>query len=200
MIIDESTKTIFLHNPKCGGTFFQKSYKRCHPTYPFQLYWSLLDKETNVDLTHINIHTLPRFVPDYLDYRVLTFVRNPYNRFVSAFQTAASFDPELKIFFEQHEFNAKKVCKYLLSCDYQEQDYFLRNLKRPWFMPQSNYFDHRTTVLKYESLSDWNFILRAFNIHDAEVVIPEDKNMDDETRRMIRDLYFEDDSVFALYE
>lgn len=67
LIIDEFTKTIFLHNPKCGGTFVKKSYQKHYPAYPELLYKVRVGyfKEANVYGAHIDINNLPRFLPDY---------------------------------------------------------------------------------------------------------------------------------------
>ncbi|MCD7968760.1 MAG: sulfotransferase family protein [Alistipes sp.] len=196
MIVHELTKTIYLHNPKCGGTFLQKEYERHHPNYSFSLYWSLPNPETNLDTSHIHIKAIPRFFPDYKDYKFITFVRNPYNRFVSAIKTGAGLDGELNKVFSSLDHDPNKICKFLLAQNYRVQDSFLRNYSRPWFLPQSCYFDNSTIILKYESLADWQFIMNLFGMKDSQVRIAADKNVDPETCAMLRRLYFDDGILY----
>lgn len=200
MIIDEKTKTIFLHNPKCGGMFFRRSHWSSHHDCASKDYLKLYDEELNVDLGHINLGNLPRFVPDYQDYKMITFVRNPYNRFVTALKTAAIHREVIKHIGDQCQWETKAICNHLLSLNYSEQDALLRSTSIPWLNPQSNYVSASTIVLRFESLADWQFLMNVFNVTDAQVSIRPDYEVDDETKAMIRDLYFDDEVILKMYD
>lgn len=200
MIIDEVTKVIFLHNPKCGGTFFREIHYESHHSWAPTIYWKLYEQEVNADLGHINLHNLARFVPDYQDYRIIAFVRNPFNRFVTGFKTAAGHRRNVREIGDRFAWNTHNICKYLLSLNHYEQDVILRNPDTPWLNPQSNYVSSSTITLRFESYADWQFLLNVFKITDAPVKIREDYDVDDDTKRMIRQLYFDDDIIFQMYE
>lgn len=199
MIIDEETKVIFLHNPKCGGIFFRNCHFNSHHNHASSDYLKLYDKDLNVDLGHINLSNLPRFVPDYQDYRIISFVRNPYNRFVTALRTAALHRSVIKNMGELYNWNTKKICEYLLSLNYSEQDALLRNLSIPWLNPQSNYVNPSTITLHFESRADWSFLMNIFKVTNADVHIRPDYELDDDTKKLIRDLYFDDEAIFNMY-
>lgn len=84
MIVDKERKVIYLHNPKCGGTFLRDLYIEKYGKTKATKWWGLFTPECNTDLGHITYEDLSRFVPDWKDYRVIMMVRNPYNRFYSA--------------------------------------------------------------------------------------------------------------------
>lgn len=115
-------------------------------------------------------------------------------------KTAAGHRQQVREIGERFEWNTHEMCKYLLSLDWYEQDAILRNPVIPWLNPQSNYVSPSTITLRFESYADWQFLLNVFRITGAEVTIREDYELDDETKRMIRQLYFEDDVVFRMYE
>lgn len=200
MVIDETTKVIFLHNPKCGGTFFRKSYFNCHGLSNAYDYWKLYDETVNTDLGHINLQNLPRFIPDYKEYKIISFVRNPYNRFISGFKTASQYFPEIKRLGERYGWNMTDICNELSILNYREQDLFLRNPSIPWLNPQCYYANSHVIVLRFESYNDWDFLLNLFCITGAKVHIREDYELENDTKMLIRDLYFDDENIFKMYE
>lgn len=200
MIVDETTKTIFLHNPKCGGIFFRKCHFKCHQNHVSRDYLKLYDEEFNVDLGHINLNNLPRFIPDYPDYKIIAFVRNPYNRFVTALKTAATHRVIIKNIGNRFDWDIRKICNYLSSLNYFEQDKLLRSTSIPWLNPQSFYVNSSTITLRFESLSDWQFLMNIFKVTGAQVHIRPSYEMDNETKSMIRELYFDDELIFKMYD
>ncbi|WP_455640362.1 hypothetical protein [Parabacteroides sp.] len=84
MIVDRERKVIYLHNPKSGGTFLRSLYIKKYGQTEATKWWELFTKEHGTDLGHISYDDLPRFIPDWKEYRVIVMVRNPYNRFYSA--------------------------------------------------------------------------------------------------------------------
>lgn len=83
MIVDRERKVIYLHNPKCGGTFLRDIYIEEYGKTEATKWWKLFSKEYGTDLGHITYDDLPRFIPKWEDYRLVTMIRNPYNRFYS---------------------------------------------------------------------------------------------------------------------
>lgn len=83
MIVDRERKVIYLHNPKCGGTFLRDIYIKRYGKTDATKWWKLFSKEYGTDLGHITYDDLPRFIPEWEDYRLVTMIRNPYNRFYS---------------------------------------------------------------------------------------------------------------------
>lgn len=201
LIVDEPTKTIFLHNPKCGGSFIKRMYLNRNPNYPEPLHRlrNRYDIEINVHGAHIDYYNLPRFIPDYKDYKLISFIRNPYNRFVSAMHWSAGSNPKIKQLMQEYLKDIKKICQHLISLDYTEQDSYLRNYNIPWTMPQSRFSGQDIITLKYESKQDWNFLLNLYNINNAEIKIKEDYSIDAETKKMIRQLYYDDEEIFDQY-
>lgn len=200
LLIDDSSKTIFLHNPKCGGTFVKNKYLECHKDFPQRMFFGLHNADSNTDEAHINAFQIARFMPGYKEYRMMAFVRNPYNRFMAAFKTGSYFDTKTRTMWSKYGKDLKKVCEYLLSCDCEAQDNFLRNTKRPWFMPQYLFMRPGVEVLKYESLDDWRRLFDTLGIEGGSVVIKPDYDIDDETKAMVRQLYFDDEELFAMYD
>ena len=77
MLVNHTKKYIFVHVPKCGGTTIQETLLK-HSIF------------ANEDFTMYEFHS-SLLCPDaqrYIDegYAVIAFVRDPYTRFVSAYQ------------------------------------------------------------------------------------------------------------------
>ena len=83
MIVDRERKVIYLHNPKCGGTFLRDIYIEQYGETDATKWWKLFSTQYGVDLWHITYNDLPRFITEWKDYKIVTMVRNPYNRFYS---------------------------------------------------------------------------------------------------------------------
>lgn len=84
MIVDKERKVIYLHNPKCGGTFLRNIYIEKYGKNEATKWWKHFSSEYNTDLGHITYDDLSRFIPDWKEYRIVVMVRNPYHRFYSA--------------------------------------------------------------------------------------------------------------------
>ncbi|WP_102408568.1 sulfotransferase family 2 domain-containing protein [Parabacteroides bouchesdurhonensis] len=84
MIVDEKRKVLYLHNPKTGGTFLRNTYINQYGETDATKWWGVYEETYNTDLGHITYKAIPRFIPDWKDYRIYVMVRNPYNRFVSS--------------------------------------------------------------------------------------------------------------------
>lgn len=74
MIVDKERKVIFLHNPKCGGTFLRDIYIEKYGETEGTKWWGSFTPEYNTDLGHITYNDLSRFIPDWREYRIVVMV------------------------------------------------------------------------------------------------------------------------------
>lgn len=86
MIIDNNHKVLYLHNPKCGGTFLRSIYKEKYGETDATKLCSHYSLKYKTDLAHTTYKDLSRIVPEYREYRIFVMIRNPYNHFVSGFK------------------------------------------------------------------------------------------------------------------
>lgn len=86
MIVDKERKVIYLHNPKCGGTFLRELYIEKYGMSDATKWWKEYTRQYGTDLGHITYLDLPRFIPEWNEFKIVVMVRNPYNRFYSAFK------------------------------------------------------------------------------------------------------------------
>ena len=88
MIISESKKFIFLHNPKCAGTTVRNTLGLFDTRNNYYWLFDEIDGK-KIDKAHLTLNILRRYSPqDFLlfqEYFVFGFVRNPYDRVISAF-------------------------------------------------------------------------------------------------------------------
>jgi hypothetical protein len=88
MIISDTRQFVFLHNPKCAGTTVRETLARFDTTG--NLFW-MYDEWNGVkfDKAHAPLFLMQQKYPAYFErlqrYFVFSFVRNPYERVVSAF-------------------------------------------------------------------------------------------------------------------
>lgn len=88
MIISESHRFVFLHNPKCGGMTIRKSLEAYDTTD--DLFWGPIQfagKSSSKE--HLPLNLFRRLFPHYFElmakYFVFVIVRDPYSRMVSGF-------------------------------------------------------------------------------------------------------------------
>lgn len=199
MNICEKNKTLLFHNPKTGGQFIRRELARCGMEGNAYEFWGPYSREINTDLGHINRFTISRFFPTYKQYRLMTFVRNPYNRFISAMSTARGNHFRMAAILREYP-EPLVFLRYLDSLNYYEQDRILRTPEVPWFNPQSYYAGKGVTVLRYESPEDWKIVCDAFGIENAPVRIKPDYPYQQEAYDILRRLYFDDEEIFEMYE
>lgn len=89
MIVSHAHQFIFFHNPKCAGTSLRGALARHHDDEV--AFWGVFPATyfgNEVDYAHLRLWELqalfPRIVTAAETYRSVIFVRNPYQRFVSA--------------------------------------------------------------------------------------------------------------------
>ena len=88
MVISESNKFIFLHNPKCAGTSIRLALKEFDTRANYYWLFDEIDGH-KIDKAHMPLNIFRRFSPEDFSlinaYFVFGFVRNPYARVLSAF-------------------------------------------------------------------------------------------------------------------
>lgn len=200
MIVDQERKVIYLHNPKCGGTFLRDIYIEKYGKTDATKWWKLFSHQYGVDLGHITYDDLPRFIPEWKDYRIITMIRNPYNRFYSGIK-------ELKSQLVPFELFSIKCSGHLIDEEwlslnkFQKTYEFLRNKRIPWITPQSYYMAEKIELLWYESEDDWEKLLDIFGLsaYKERLKIAKDYAIPDAICGMIEKLYPEDRELFSMY-
>lgn len=89
MIISHAKKFIFVHNPKCAGTAF-RALVASHHDHAMQ-FWGIDHKsyfQRDTDYAHLRLWELAVLYPEVMryfeTYNSVAFVRNPFQRFLSA--------------------------------------------------------------------------------------------------------------------
>ena len=158
-MISHKHKCIFLHIPKAAGTSVERF---------------LRDVDSDIPAKVLRKRGFSHFLNDYLDYYVFSFVRNPYDRLVSAwkwgqlkFQKEGGlpfYSKERAVSFEEYvslttDFDYRKDHKNLWS-EYDEY----HTLPQFEFFPQLNGGHYFSDKISPEFTCD--FIGRFENLHE----------------------------------
>ncbi|MFV0584158.1 MAG: hypothetical protein ACK5N4_19180 [Parabacteroides gordonii] len=156
MIVDKERKAIYLHNPKCGGTFLRDIYIEKYGESEAVKWWKAYDPLYGTDLGHIIYSDLYHFIPDWKDYRIVMMVRNPYSRFYSAVKEAKA-----KLIY------TKKIGPIKISCAKMDKDGVVSMEKRTFFRRlYSGKYTH--ALVKYFNLSPEEFCKQILSFKRAE--------------------------------
>lgn len=144
MIISDSEKFVFIHNPKVGGMTFRTALAPYDTRNNYFFEWKTIPgTERMLDMAHITAFQLYRHFPavaaDIADHFRFGFVREPYHRFLSAvsqhlkqsslhIRRSVMSDPDL--FYQM----ASAMAKSVLFQDVIDQDFKLVHFRR-----QSNF-------------------------------------------------------------
>lgn len=189
-MIDDKHKFIFIHIPKTGGT-------------------SILNFFKSDDMNSVSSHWRKYDASEYTDYFKFTFVRNPYDKFVSEYE----WRNKQKHYHRRHydiqgNISFKECCNKLLQ---GKLDSMYPQMEKIHLWSQHKLLEHAL-----DSCDDLNYIGRFenlqedFNIICAKIGIPHRKlphinkskrkhyteYYDDETRQIITDIYAKDIKYF----
>ena len=89
MIVSDTEKFVFIHNPKCGGMSCHNALRKYDTRDNFFFEWKPVNEAGKIlDMAHITPFQMRKFFPkafhDVGSYLKFTFVRNPYHRYLSA--------------------------------------------------------------------------------------------------------------------
>ncbi len=89
MIVSDSEKFVFVHNPKCGGMSCHNTLLKYDTRDNLFFEWRPVNPAGKIlDMAHITPFQMRRFFPKAFEevqgYVKFTFVRDPYQRFMSA--------------------------------------------------------------------------------------------------------------------
>jgi|GEM_PF-4811735 len=89
MIVSDTEKFVFIHNPKCGGMSSHDTLRKYDTRDNFFFEWKTVnDAGKVIDMAHITPFQMRRFFPkvfrEVQGYLKFVFVRNPYHRYLSA--------------------------------------------------------------------------------------------------------------------
>lgn len=89
MIVSDTEKFVFIHNPKCGGMSCHNALLKYDTRNNIFFEWKPIGPEGKIlDMAHVTPFQMRRFFPkafaEVQGYVKFAFVRNPYHRFLSA--------------------------------------------------------------------------------------------------------------------
>lgn len=145
MIISDTEKFVFIHNPKVGGMSFRTVLGQYDTRENFFFEWKMVGNEgRQIDMAHITPFQFRRFYPkifeEMADYYKFGFVRNPYNRYLSAVSQHLKLCTHYvrKALLQQPELFYRIACnlaEHTLDVHAIEQDHRLVHFRR-----QMNFF------------------------------------------------------------
>lgn len=158
MPVNHTTKLIFIHIPKTGGTSIEHFFGMTETENLLFNRWDrdqqlflqkhadLCDSEKmNYEPQHYPLHILKKLIPQYPDYFTFTFTRHPYTKLLSEFYYRTN-----KQITSLNEFNPREFHEWCIS--------YLSLLDDSHKEPQISYIDQSVRFVgKYETLeSDMN--------------------------------------------
>lgn len=188
MLINVKDRIILLHNPKTGGRFRENACKERYFHTP-----SIELKKPVRDISHITYEEAKDAMPTFPMYKVITVVRNPYNRFASA----------VNFCFEE-VFGGRGLEKSVnnaLDLIEKNEIGILFSSKYPWFCPQNLYTGEGVEVLKYENIDDWKRLCDLLKFDITRVDIRPSYRLSQKQKDRIRRIYkVYDKGIFEMYE
>lgn len=179
MIVSDTEKFIFIHNPKCAGTSIRSCLIHYDTTKNFFSGYKMINGQ-KLALMHLPLWKLDEIFPYFIDskirqYYTFTTVRNPYTRTISAFNSAQEL---IYVKFKEtgniKEYS-EKLNTFISSMDKSKLDSIDHSYRH--FIRQSDFvfFNNEKlidTVMKYEEIPDafdsmkWMHTLIAYRIQN----------------------------------
>jgi hypothetical protein len=79
-----NTIQIFIHIPKNSGKYIRNEIKEKKDVNILKCFWDV-DHINKIDLAHMPYILFDKYLKDYNSEEIITYVRNPYHRIISAF-------------------------------------------------------------------------------------------------------------------
>lgn len=154
MIIDNTSKSFFIHVPKNGGTSFRKFIinNTPHKVYNF---WGV---KYGIDMAHVkktDYHILKKLkFAQEAGYKSIAITRDPYARFISAYKM-------YRYRLQYIDCNIFNFIKDLENTDKYKKIEFVH------LSSQESFIFNNTRIIKIENINkNINYIKRYFNIHN----------------------------------
>jgi hypothetical protein len=160
MLWMKKDQILFIHNPKCAGTAVHNAVLLSYPNA--KKYWGRFyssDLDRIIDLTHLTIQEAHQITGITSRCSSFGFVRNPFNRFVSAYW-------HLKV----HNTSLDSMSMEELAFDILDEERIRYDWKFIHFIPQYRMFFINNTqavsnIWKVESISSsWNEVCEVYRL------------------------------------
>jgi len=130
-MISHKNKCIFLHIPKAAGTSVERFLRQVDPEIPQKI---------------LRKRGFSHFLNDHLDYYVFSFVRNPYDRFVSAWKWGElkfSKEGDLSFYNKERGVSFEEYVLLTTDLDYRKDNENLWSEYDEYHtLPQFEFFPH----------------------------------------------------------
>lgn len=210
MPVEHNKKIIFIHIPKTGGTSIINGLFNNGLTHNKQ---NLIGLMISLDgnwrrSSHCTAEEINTIFPNIFDtYRVVTVVRNPFDRMVSEFYHLVRHKIRHPVIGNVYDLNFNEFIFRVYNNfqeiekiqSYPDEDYFIHFLPQSRFLKINNIFINDIKIYRFEKFEE---IEKDFNLLEKKNVnnIKEQKhysllyNLD--SRKMIEEIYSEDLQIF----
>jgi hypothetical protein len=146
---------IFIHIPKNSGKYIRENIQNNNNNKIVKYYWHIY---SNLDLAHIPYVKKDEFIEKNIEYNYFTYVRNPYDRIISAFfyinyNNINDFKNFVKDVLTKYNFSMMYdfniihyYPQYLFVCDEKldvQQNITIHKLDNPKKYNLTEYFDNK---------------------------------------------------------
>ena len=114
---NENQHYVFIHIPKCCGTYIREQIMS-NPNYSIcKKYWD--HESTGSDLAHIPYMYRDNYIDKDINYNFVAFTRNPYHRFISAYNNRLA---HIKEHYNDSQITFKSFILTKLTTIFNEND------------------------------------------------------------------------------
>lgn len=140
MLISDTEKFVFIHNPKCAGTSIRTCLRKYDTTDSLFSGWKMIGNE-KIGMSHIPLWKLNKLFPEIVSeklkkYFTFMIVRNPYTRFIASFNSA--FEQDYITYRETFDIVTYKTVlnEFIENVDANKIRAYMYNLRH--FVPQTD--------------------------------------------------------------